>query len=119
MARINTTDSTKNNVLKISLFAKKRTSKDGREFYVYSSRLTNKNGEEFYVTVKFNDNTAPAPNPKSCPMIIEINREDANLSTSVRRDEETDEEYITKTLWVKKYSISDEEYVDHSLDDII
>lgn len=99
--------------MKLTIFAKKRRTKDGKPFYTYLTRLKKKNGEEDVVSVKFTDDFKPSPN--DCPLNIEVDKEKANLS--VKTVIVNDEDYLSKTLWVKEYKTSDEVYVDRSLDD--
>lgn len=106
--------------IRFALFVKRCTSKDGKRFYVYVANLERKDGSKQYVTVKFSGDQK-APDPEECPMYILANREGSNLSRKIRNytDPDTGEIHQVEnyTLWVKSYSVSDEPYVDHSLDD--
>ena len=110
--------------MKITIYAKKRQSKDGRTFYVYLSKLEKKNGDEIPVTVHFKQ-SAGLPNPENCPCVIEFDRKTANLSTKEKHfakvDCVTGEKVETITLdnqlWISAYTVCAGEYVDNSLDD--
>ena len=104
--------------LKITVFAKKITKKDGTKFTTYLTKLTTKSNEEISAKVMFNDDDHPAPKADQCPIVINVDRTSANLSSKINTDE-NGEQFVSKTLWVKKYEITDEKFVDHSLDDII
>ena len=96
-----------------AIFAKKKKTKDGREFYVFLGRLRKKNGDELPVTVKFREGV-PTPSPKDCPMNIVFDKESGNLSS---RTYEQDDEFRTVwTLWLSDWK-SGPAYVDNSLDD--
>lgn len=101
--------------MKITVFAKKRTSKDGREFYTYLSKLTKKDGTEMTVACKFPDELKPKAD--ECPLNIEFDKSSANLDHKTEVDKESGEVYERNTLWIKKYDKSKEKYVDKSLDD--
>lgn len=93
--------------MKITVFGKKKTSKEGREFTSYFSKLTNKDGEEIGVTVKFRKECGY---PSTVPVILEFDKKTANITTEV-----TDDGSVFQTLWITEFKESD--YVDHSLDD--
>lgn len=100
--------------MKFTIFAKKRTTKEGKPFTTYLTRLKRKDGAEECVQVRFTDGFAP--NQADCPLNIDVCRESANLSKK-KIPTEDGEEVVSKTLWIKEYDVSEEEYVDHSLDD--
>lgn len=100
--------------MKLTIFAKNMKSAEGRPFKVYLTRLTNKNtGEEISVRLHLKEGLPQLP---ECPVIIQVEKKDANLAKRSIADD-TGELHTYYTLWVNKYSVSDEEYVDHSLDD--
>ena len=103
------------NVLKLAVFAKKRTTKEGKVFFSYLSTLKKKSGEEEIAQIKFRD-VCGNPDPDRCPMNIEIPRGSANLSTRTFTREDTGEIVDQKVLWVSKWS-EGEPYVDTSLDE--
>lgn len=99
--------------MQISIYAKKRTTNNGKVFYAYLSRLTSRQGEVIPVNVKFPEGFEPEP--KACPMNIVFNKRDANLSLQ-RYENRNGEEAISHTLWVKVWE-EGEAFVDTSLDD--
>ena len=102
--------------MEISIYAKKRQTKDGRTFYVYLSTLRKKDGSEIPCSVKFNKDLTP-PKPETCPCNIIVDKEHCNLSSKKFFREETGEILETHTLWVNQYAAGGE-FVDHSMDDI-
>lgn len=110
--------------MKATIYAKKRTTRDGKTFYVYLSKLMKNDGTETPVTVHFKQ-SANLPKPDSCPCVIEFDRKTANLSKKERHFAKTDvvtgevyeETTIDNQLWLSEYRICDGEYVDNSLDD--
>jgi hypothetical protein len=105
--------------MKVTIFAQKKKTKEGREFYTYLASLTKKDGSKEKIEAKFREECG-APDPKKCPLIIEIDKADANISE--KKDKYTDEvgeerEVTRRRLWVSKYSESEEKYVDESLED--
>ena len=103
--------------MKITVFAKKRQSKDGRTFYTYLSTLTKKDGGEIPCSVRFGKEIQ-APKPELCPLNIIAEKSDCNLSKKKYFREETGEFFDSYTLWVNNYTLSEELFVDHSMDDI-
>lgn len=101
--------------MNLTIFAKKRKSSDGREFYSYLSTMTRKDGSELKCSVKFRESCG-SPKGGDCPMNIVIDKSNANLSSKELVNEETGEILIVYTLWVSEWKIG-EQYVDHSLDD--
>lgn len=108
--------------MKLLIFGKKRTSKEGRDFVTYLTKLTKKDGEEITASVKFTEE-AGAPKLDECPCYIDVEKSAANLSTKTREvvDEESGEIHHinNQTLWIKKWEMNPEKYVDTSLDDFI
>lgn len=103
--------------IKTAVFASKKRSKEGREFIVYTGRLTKKtDGSEMTVRIKFREDCG-APKPDVCPCIIQFDKTGANLSSKEYIDEATGEYRTAYTLWVNAWSMTDEQYIDHSLDD--
>ena len=103
------------NNMKINLFGKKRTTRDGKKtFITYFSTLTKKDGTEIKVNVKFRED---AGQPEHLPCVIEFEKQDANLSDETY-EKEVDGVKVTeskKVLWVNKFI--EHEYIDKSLDD--
>lgn len=112
---INKEYNTGDNNMKINLFGKKRTTRDGKKtFITYFSTLTEKDGTEMKVNVKFRED---AGQPEQLPCVIEFEKQDANLSDETY-EKEVDGVKVTeskKVLWVNKFI--EHEYIDKSLDD--
>lgn len=105
--------------MKVLVFAKKRQTKEGKQFTAYVSRLTKKDGEEITTGVKFREECG-SPKAEECPCYIEIDKANANLTTKkmdVTTEDGEIKEVESKTLWVSKWEMSKEKYVDTSLDD--
>lgn len=105
--------------MKVLVFAKKRQTKEGKNFTAYVSRLTKKDGEEITTGVKFREECG-SPKAEECPCYIEIDKANANLTTKkmdVTTEDGEIKEVESKTLWVSKWKMSNEKYVDTSLDD--
>lgn len=100
--------------MELTIFAKKRTTTEGKRFYTYLTQLTRKeDGERVSVQVKFPEGLAPKAD--DCPLNITVDKEKANLST---KKIGTDKGEITsRTLWIKDYTISENQFEDTSLDD--
>ena len=98
-----------------TIFAKKRTSREGKKFYSYLSTLVNSDGVTIPVSVKFREECG-SPNPNDCPMNIIFDKANANLTTREYIREDTGELANSFTLWISKWE-KGSEYVDHSLDD--
>ena len=106
--------------MKITVFNRKAKTHDGRAFNVFVSSLTKNDGSDQYVTVRYSGKDKNKEfDPTKCPYIIEFNKEDANLSSKSFEDKKTGEKRKNFTLWIKDYTVSEEKFVDHSLDDFI
>ena len=109
--------------MEITLFSKKRMTKEGIAFYNFLSILTKKDGSQLVCTVKFRDE-AGRPKPENCPMNILIDKSNCNLSTRKFTRQVTDpetgelssEQGESYTLWVSSW-LPGGPYVDHSMDD--
>lgn len=101
--------------MEITIYAKKRTTAEGKTFYSYLSPLTRKDGGKQTVSVKFRDD-AGNPKPENCPMNIKFEKGWANMSTSEFTREDTGEIGTSFTLWVSRWEHG-APFVDHSLDD--
>lgn len=102
--------------MEISIFAKKRQTREGRTFYTYLSTLTKKDGSAIPCSVRFQK--GQEPKPELCPCNIIVNKTDCNLSSKKFFREETGEFFDSHTLWVNAYKYSETPYEDHSMDDI-
>lgn len=98
----------------LTIFAKKRTSKENKSFYTYLTQLKKKDSDESVtVQVKFPDEFKP--NPLECPMNIEVEKKNANLQE--KKVTIDNGEIVSRTLWVKEYNVSENPYEDSSLDE--
>lgn len=102
--------------MKFTIFAKKRKSNDGREFFSYLTTLTRKDGGELKCSVKFRE-ACGNPRGADCPMNIVVDKKDANLSAKEIVNDETGDVMTVFTLWVSEWAEAAEKYEDHSLDD--
>lgn len=101
--------------MEITIFAKKRTSSEGKSFFSYLSTLTRKDGTKQTVSVKFRDDCGN-PKPEQCPMNVKFDKGNANISTREFVREDTGEVGTSYTLWVSAWEPG-APFVDHSLDD--
>lgn len=102
--------------MKVTVFAKKKTSKEGKPFITYVGRLTKKDGDVISAQVRFREECG-SPKADDCPMIIEFDKANANLSAETYTREDTGEEAVSYKLWIKAWKASAEVYRDDSLDD--
>ncbi len=105
--------------MKALIFAKKRKTQEGKEFYGYIATISKKDGTDETIGCKFKEECG-APKPDACPLYIEFEKEDGNIakkSETVVNEIGEETKVERKTLWISKYIISDEKYVDTSLDD--
>ena len=104
----------------VSVFAKPRKTREGKNFTSYIGRLRRKNGEEITVSVNFVQGVN-APAPIDCPMNIDVDKNYASLAERLYSvvNEVTGEvtQKVGHTLWVKAWTPSSTPYIDHSLDD--
>lgn len=99
--------------MRLEVFGKQRTNKDGKPFITYLSRITNmKTGEVISVQIKFRTGVEV---PKELPIVANIEKKNANL-VKENWENEDGETGVKNVLWVSAVS-SYEEYIDHSLDD--
>ena len=100
--------------MELTVFAKKRTTTEGKRFYTYLTQLTRKeDGARIAVQVKFPEGLAPKAD--DCPLNIIVDKEKANLAIKNLGTENG--EIISRTLWIKEYTISENPFEDTSLDD--
>lgn len=100
--------------MELTVFAKKRTTKECKSFYIYLTQLTRiEDSEPVTVQVKFPEGLAPKA--EDCPLNIIVDKEKANLA--VKKIETEDGEITSRTLWIKEYTISEIPFEDTSLDD--
>lgn len=103
--------------MEITIYAKKRTTAEGKTFYSYLSTLTRKDGTKQTVSVKFRDECGN-PKPEKCPMNIKFDKGAANMATSEFIREDTGEIGISYTLWLSAWE-QGAPFVDHSMDDFV
>lgn len=99
--------------MRLEVFGKQRTNKDGKSFTTYLSRITNmKTGEIVPVQIKFRTDVEV---PKELPIVVNVEKKSANL---VKEDWENEkgETGVKHVLWISEVK-SYEVYIDHSLDD--
>lgn len=99
--------------MRLELFGKQRTNKDGKPFTTYLSRITNmKTGEIISVQIKFRTGVEV---PKELPIVANIEKKNANL-VKENWENENGETGVKYVLWVSAVT-SYEDYIDHTLDD--
>lgn len=101
---------------KITVFAKRKQTETGKKFVTYLATIKRKDGTEQTVQIAFDENSCTKPNPENCPMNIEFDKINANMSSKRYTDKNGDDQK-SYTLWIKEYQPSIDVYVDHSLDD--
>ena len=105
--------------MKAKIFAKRIKAHDGKSFTIFVTNLERKDGTQQYMKVMYTGKDKNKSfDSDTCPLVIEFEREDANISTTSYSDK-NGEERKSYTLWLKDYKASDEKFVDHSLDDFI
>ena len=105
--------------MKATIFSKRIKMQNGKSFYINVTSLEKKDGTKQYMKVMYSgkDKNKNFDN-EVCPLIIEFDRSNANVSTQTFTDR-NGEIRKSYTLWIKDYTVSDEVFVDHSLDDFI
>lgn len=101
--------------MELTIFAKKRTTEEGKSFYSYLTTLIKKDGSTQTVSVRFREECGQ-PKGDKCPCNVIIEKADANISRKEFVREDTGEVAESLTLWVKAWTPGSE-YVDTSLDD--
>lgn len=106
--------------MKVLVFGKKRQTKEGKNFTAYVTKMTKKDGTEITASVKFREECGQ-PKLEETPCYIEFDKTNGNMThRNVEvTDNETGEikEITNHTLWISKWKMSNEKYVDKSLDD--
>lgn len=100
--------------MEITIFSKKRQTKEGRTFYNFITTLTSKDGTERTMQVKFREEGG-VPKPEQCPMNVVLEKQDCNISKRKYKDKDG-LECEAFTLWVSRWNPGSE-YVDHSTDE--
>lgn len=104
--------------MELTIFAKKRKTKDGKDFTSYFTKLTKKSGEEITTSVKFREDCG-APKREQCPMNIIVDKGNANFvekGVTYTDAEGVEKDAIDRTLWIAFWE-EGTPYVDKSLDD--
>lgn len=109
--------------MELTIYAKKRTSTDGRPFFSYLTTIHKKDGTDMKVQVKFRE-ACGQPKGDDCPCNIIVNKADANLAEERYEITETNpetgeihiENRIGYKLWVSDWREGGE-YRDTSLDE--
>lgn len=101
--------------MQISIFAKRRQTKEGKTFYNYLSTIRNREGKDIPCQVRFREGCGQ-PKAEQCPMNIVFDKKNANLTSRTYTDHDTAEIRQSKVLWVSEWQPG-EPYIDHSLDD--
>lgn len=104
--------------MQITIFGKKKTSNDGKQFMSYFSTLTKKDGSTLQCSVKFRDECGA---PKNVPINIVVEHKDCNFAEKNVKYTDKDgieKEALDRTLWVQAWT-EGEPYVDTSMDEFI
>ena len=96
-------------ILELTIFAKKRSTKDGKKFATYFTTMP---GRDKANKVKFREECG-AP---ECPANIVLRKGDANLSKETYTDEVTGEVKAVDVLWISKWEAG-APYEDKSMDE--
>ena len=106
-----------NNTMMQAIFAKKKTTKEGKIFHTYLTTLKKKTGEEIIAQVKFRD-ICGSPEPEKCPMNIVFPRSKANMTVREYTREDTREICEQYVMWVSEWA-EGKPYRDTSMDEFI
>ena len=105
--------------MELAIFAKKRTTKEGKAFYTYLTQLVRKStGEILTSQVKFREDCG-SPKSEKCPCYINVEKGNANFvekKESIETENGETKEITSRTVWVSAWSYG-REYVDNSMDD--
>ena len=106
--------------MELTIFAKKRKTKEGKDFTAYFTKLTKKTGEVITTSVKFREDCG-APKRENCPMNIVVDKSHANFvekGITYEDSEGIEKDGIDRTLWISEWT-EGELYVDTSLDEFV
>ena len=101
--------------IELTIFAKRRTNKEGKPFTGYLTTLTRRDGTSQTVGVKFRIECG-APDAAQCPCIINVEKNALNMARRDFVNEKTGEAMTGYTLWISAWTMG-RPYEDHSLDD--
>lgn len=99
----------------ITIFAKRRISKEDKPFTTYLTTIPKKDGTEQTMQVKFRQECGN-PRAEYCPMNIIVDKDSVNISVKHYTNPDTGITTTSHTLWVSAWQ-QGSEYVDHSTDD--
>lgn len=103
--------------MEIALFAKKRTTSEGKSFVGYWATLVSpKTGEITPVTVKFKDDKCKPVPLEDCPCMITLQKGDCSLTKPYEFESKDGTVGIGRDLWVYDW-VRSGDYVDHSMDE--
>ena len=102
--------------MNLTIFGKKKQTKEGKSFTAFVARMTKKDGSTITASVKFREDCGQ-PKLEECPINIIVDKVNANLVDRTYTRADTGEEAVSYTLWISAWERSKEKYVDHSLDD--
>lgn len=102
----------------ITIFAKKRTSREGKPFTAYLTRLTKKDGTTITTGVRFREDCG-APKAEICPCNIEVDKTACNFNSKEIGVNEDGVIVYSNTLWVSAWKKSATEYRDSSMDEFV
>lgn len=100
--------------MKLNIFGKQRTTKDGKAFTSFLTTMRKVTGEEITCKVKFKKDCG-TPEKLGLPRTIDVEKVDCNFTQKVVETPDGGE-VLSKTLWISKWSDAGE-YVDHSMDE--
>ena len=88
--------------MELTIFAKSKTTKEGKPFNTYFAKMTKKDGTELTTEVKFREECGA---PKKCPCNIIVDKKDANLAEKTISYEKdgVEKEAIQRRLWVSAW----------------
>ena len=98
----------------ITIFSKRKTSKEGKQYYIYTARIPKKDGTQVSTRVKFREDYGH-PDPEKCPLNIEFDKVNANMVVETYQTDDG-EAKVAHTLWISEWS-QGSDYVDTSLDE--
>lgn len=105
--------------MELTIFAKNKTTKEGKPFLTYFTRLHKSDGTEVSCEVKFREECGT---PKGAfPLNIVVDKKNANFVTkdvTYLDSEGVEQSAVQNRLWITSWEAGSE-YIDHSLDDFV
>lgn len=99
--------------MKLTIYGKTISAKNGNSFIKYTSRITDNAGKEYSVQVKFKKGCTQITKDQ-LPCVIEVDKSECSLATEHYTSNEEDR--IAYTLWLSGYKLTDEKVIDRSMD---